>query len=58
MALLLVRDRGLFGEDPLGFKAPLREDPLVDSRPPLGEERLPLYLTFVDSESCATLRVR
>ena len=24
-----MRDRGLFEEDPLGFKAPLREDPLV-----------------------------
>ena len=41
-----MRDRGLFGEDPLGFKTPLREDPLVDSRPPHGEEPVTLCIVL------------
>ena len=41
--LLHERDRGLYGEDPPWIQDPSREDPLVDSRPPHGDEP---YLVF------------
>ena len=42
--LLLVRDRHLFGEDPLGFKTSSRIRP--SSRPPLGEEPVTLCIVL------------
>ena len=47
MDLLLVRDRGLFGEDPPWIQDPFTGRSLVDSRPPLGDELPPLvFLVF------------
>ena len=60
-----MRDRGLFGEDPLGFKTPLREDPswIQDLLSEMSYRHLYLPLldldrvlfVFLGSSTCVTL---